>query len=123
MLGTLTLPGTEPLVALARAFVRGLLPEDHPVAEDVAAVAGELVANAVLHSDSGKQGGLVTLTLEERREVFLLEVTDDGAGGRTPGMKGVNGSEGGLRIVDLRALRWGFLQDTGHTIVWAEFAR
>jgi anti-sigma regulatory factor (Ser/Thr protein kinase) len=121
VLGTLTLPGSEPFVALARTFVRGLLPEGHPAAEDVVTVAGELVSNAVLHSDSGKQGGLVTLTLEERCEVFLLEVTDDGAGGASPGLRDEGGR--GLRTVDLLALRWGFLQDAGHTIVWAEFAR
>jgi anti-sigma regulatory factor (Ser/Thr protein kinase) len=122
VLGTVTLPGVGRSVGCARAFVRGLL-ADLPGRDDVVMAVSETVANAVTHTASGLEGGLVTVTVAAAPGAVLLEVTDDGAAGTRPYVKDDPGAETGrgMRIVQGLAARWGYRADGTRTVVWAEF--
>ncbi|MEV0402505.1 ATP-binding protein [Actinoallomurus sp. NPDC050550] len=124
VLGEITLPGVRRSVAHARAFLRELLPYDHPVLDDLVTVGSETVCNAVTHTASGQAGGRVTVVLLACGGVYRLEVTDDGAGGARPCLKTENGGESGrgMRIVEALARCWGYRVDGTRTVVWAEFS-
>src|SRR5258708_34619899 len=51
------LNGSPQAARESRDLVRHMLGEDHPVADDAALVASDLVANAVIHTRSGHPGG------------------------------------------------------------------
>ncbi|GAA4622386.1 hypothetical protein GCM10023196_014370 [Actinoallomurus vinaceus] len=123
VLGEITLPGMRSSVAHARAFLRELLPCDHPALDDLVTVGSETVCNAVTHTASGQAAGRVTVVLLARGGAYRLEVTDDGAGGSRPRLEAEDGGESGrgMRIVDALARRWGYREDGARTVVWAEF--
>lgn len=89
VLGTVTVPGTEPSVALVRRFARTTLGTDHPCLDDVRLCLSELATNALKHSDSGRPGGLIDVLIATGHEVIHVEVTDDGARTRPPCGPGV----------------------------------
>ncbi|MFI0370991.1 ATP-binding protein [Actinomadura sp. 1N219] len=109
-------------VAYARRFLRDMVPQAHPLLDDLVTVGSETVCNAITHTDSG-DGGRVTVTLLAGRGAYRLEVSDDGAGGRRPHLKAETLAEGGrgLRVVEALAESWGFRTDGPRTVVWAEF--
>ncbi|WP_165969158.1 ATP-binding protein [Actinomadura sp. KC06] len=121
VVGTLTLPDVRRSVAYARRFVRDMVPQDHPLLDDLVTVGSEAVCNAITHTDSG-DGGRVTVSLLAGRGVYRLEVSDDGAGGRRPHVKAETLAEGGrgLRVVEALSESWGFRTDGPRTVVWAE---
>ncbi|MFG2208277.1 ATP-binding protein [Streptomyces sp. NPDC048638] len=91
-------------------------------AEALEAVAGELVANAVEHSDS--RFIAVGLCGSRAARVAGVRVTDEGPGGASvPEKPSAEQEHGrGLLIVQALAERWGQRKgDDGHT-VWAEIA-
>ncbi|MFB7654895.1 MULTISPECIES: ATP-binding protein [unclassified Streptomyces] len=127
--GLLSLPGRDLASArAARHYVRdtcrswGLSPGE---ADDLVAVAGELVANALEHTDSRT----VTITCALTADTVTVGVTDDGMSGTGPVVPTTTGSPGpecesgrGLLITDVLAMRWG-TQRTGEGLtVWAEVA-
>ncbi|GAA0921142.1 ATP-binding protein [Nonomuraea longicatena] len=128
---TLTLPGTEHSVRLARQCAGltlpgvGCLPS---VVADAEAVLSELAGNAIRHTASGGPHGEFSVEiwqkLRDGRAVVLVAVHDQGSAG-CPVVRPVSESaEGGrgLLVVAGLAQRWGFTPaGTGCArIVWAE---
>ena len=73
-----TFPGTPGHVGEARRFVAHLL-HGSPFCDDAVVVISELFTNAVLHTDSGKPGGLVTVQVTRWRHGVRIAVTDQGS--------------------------------------------
>lgn len=71
-------PGTPRHAGAARRFVAGLL-EGSPLRDDAVLVLSELFTNAVLHTDSGKPGGLVVVQVSRWRLGVRIAVTDQGS--------------------------------------------
>ncbi|MFG2682776.1 ATP-binding protein [Streptomyces sp. NPDC048392] len=93
--------------------------------DDLVAVTGELVANALEHTDSRT----VTTTCALTAETVTVGVTDDGRRGGTPvipASAGTRESESesehgrGLLITAAPAARWGTRRTGGALTVWAE---
>jgi anti-sigma regulatory factor (Ser/Thr protein kinase) len=111
-------------VAAARDFLARLL-AGQPGAGTTVLLASELVANSVLHSASGRDGGTVTLTVLHALPGGLrIEVTDDGGPAvplvRDPADLAPGGR--GLRLVDALSARWGFYRAGPSTVTWFETA-
>ncbi|MFI2204540.1 ATP-binding protein [Streptomyces sp. NPDC020192] len=93
------------------------------VTDDLETIAGELVANALEHSDSRT----VTVACVLMRWSVTISVTDQG-GGRTPGTTatpvgppGADQEQGrGLLITQALSHRWGTWPTGGGLTVWAE---
>ena len=122
VLGWLTVPGTPDSVPAVRNFLARLL-GDQPDAGTTVLLASELVANAVLHSESRRDGGTVIVAvLAALSGVLRIEVTD--AGGptvplvRDPADLAPGGR--GLRLVDALSARWGFYRAPAGTVTWFE---
>lgn len=122
----LTLPGRDRASArTARRRVRdtarawGLLPG---TVDDLETITGELVANALEHSDSQT----VTVTCALTAGPVTISVTDEGTGytrvaaapATRPGPEQEHGR--GLLITEALATRWGTRRTTGCLTVWAE---
>jgi len=125
VLGSLTIPGRPEHVAAARAFVEKSLGEANPVADVAVLLASETVTNAVLHSNSRRAGGAVTITVIEIGGGARIEVTDEGSELSTPVVKGngcVSGGHG-LFLVQTLADQWGYVRDQIGTTVWFWLAR
>jgi anti-sigma regulatory factor (Ser/Thr protein kinase) len=92
-----TFPGTPGHVGEARRFVAHLL-QRSPFFDDAVVVLSELFTNAVLHTDSGKRGGLVTVQVTRWRHGVRIAVTDQGSVRhpviRDPGADGEPGESG-----------------------------
>lgn len=71
-------PGTAQHATAARRFVVGLL-DGSPFRDDAVLVLSELFTNAILHSDSGKPGGLVVVQISRWRLGVRIAVTDQGS--------------------------------------------
>lgn len=72
------LPGTPQQAGAARHFVADLL-KGSPLRDDAVMVLSELFTNAVVHTDSGKPGGLVTVQVSRWRGGVRIAVTDQGS--------------------------------------------
>src|SRR3982074_474335 len=89
VLGSITVPGRPEHVCAARSFVEKSLDEAGPATTDTAVLlASETVTNAVLHSNSRRPGGTVTVTVIEIGGGIRIEVAADGSGMGTPLGKG-----------------------------------
>ena len=71
-------PGTAENVRAARRFVTSLL-NGSPFAEDAALIVSELFTNSLLHSYSGKPGGMVTVQVSRWLFGVRIAVTDQGS--------------------------------------------
>ncbi|MEV0660331.1 ATP-binding protein [Actinomadura luteofluorescens] len=127
LVGEITLPGVRRSVGCARGFVRSVA-AGHPALDDMVLVVSETVANAITHTASGLEGGLVRVAVLAGDGGCRLEVADDGAAGGRPHVTGGQVKDGtgaesgrGMRIVEALASRWGFRADGARTVVWAEF--
>ena len=114
-------PGTPRQASAARRFVASLL-DASPLCDDAAAVVSELFANAVLHTDSGKPGGLVIVQVSRWLLGVQVAVTDQGSGKRPVIREAGPASElaeggNGLRMVGHLAERLDWHDDaSGRTI-------
>ena len=79
ILGTLRIAGQRRNVAQARAFVAASLGSAHPCLDEAVLLCSELVTNAVVHTDSGRPGGTITIVLLSLGDVVQVEVTDEGS--------------------------------------------
>ena len=126
VLGSITVPGRPEHVCAARSFVEKSLGEAGPATTDAAVLlASETVTNAVLHSNSRRPGGTVTVTVIEIGGGIRIEVADDGSELSTPVVKGhgcVSGGHG-LFLVQTLADQWGYVRDESGTMVWFWLAR
>ena len=78
MAGWAAFPGIPAAVPAARRFVAGALP-GCPRADDLILAVNALFTNAVVHTDSGKPGGLVTVQVSRWRGGVRIAVTDQGS--------------------------------------------
>jgi anti-sigma regulatory factor (Ser/Thr protein kinase) len=75
------------------------------------------------HSDSGRPGGTVTVTVAVTAGEVLIEVTDDGGAGHpAPRPAGAGDDEDGrgLRLVQELAAGWGYFGGKGRLSTWFE---
>lgn len=119
VLGSLTIPGRPDQVGAARSFVAGSL-SGHPASDVLVLLASETVTNAVLHSNSRRPGGTVTVTVLEAAGGVRVEVADAGSELNIPEVKGngcVTGGHG-LLLVQTLADEWGYVRAEPGTTVW-----
>jgi serine/threonine-protein kinase RsbW len=115
-------PGRRDQAAKARAFVARTV-EGCPAVDEVVLMAGELAANAILHSHSGDRGGLFTVQVEVCEGEWVRVQVDD-EGGPVPPRLHVGGDGGaesagrGLQIVAALADAWGVAGDVIGRTVW-----
>ncbi len=125
VLGSLTIPGRPEQVSTARAFVAQTL-SAHRISADsdtATLLTSEIVTNAIAHTKSGVEGGIITIVVIGVPRGVLVEVIDDGSAG-APIVKGdLYAVEGhGLFLVQRLAAQWGYLRDTAGTTVWFQLA-
>jgi anti-sigma regulatory factor (Ser/Thr protein kinase) len=87
-------PGTPREVGAARRFVASLL-DGSPFCEDAVVVVSELFTNALLHTDSGRPGGLVVVQVTRWLLGVRVAVTDQGSAKQPVIGDGVSCREGG----------------------------
>ena len=119
------LPGTPESAGLARALAREVLGDSHPALETVLLVVSELVTNAIIHSQSGADGGTVLLALCPGPAGVLIQVRDNGGPWRPlelvqPGIAAEHGY--GLLLVDALAESWGSLASTQGRVTWCRIS-
>ncbi len=123
MTSTVRLPHDVASAAAARRRVSAEMTERHigpRLADDVALVVSELVANSVRHA-SPLQDGAVEVSWEVRNDAVELWVTD-GGGDAVPSPRSVGPDEvsgRGLTIVARLAANWGVEDTPSGTTVWA----
>ena len=120
VLGSLTIPGRPEHVCAARSFVEKALGEGSPASDAAVLLVSETVTNAVLHSNSRRRGGTVTITIIRAGGRTRIEVTDDGSEVSVPVVKGHGCASGGhgLFLVQTLADQWGHVRDDAGTTVW-----
>ncbi|MFH8445623.1 ATP-binding protein [Streptomyces sp. NPDC018026] len=127
--GMLTLPGRDLASArTARYYVRDTCRSwslSADTTDDLVAITGELVANALEHTDSRT----VAITCALTADTAAVGVTDDGRSGGMPVISASTGEpEGereagrGLLITGALASRWGTRRTGQGLTVWAEVA-
>jgi anti-sigma regulatory factor (Ser/Thr protein kinase) len=118
--GRLTIDALPKNVRRARAFVAEVLGPDHPCADVAVLLCSELVTNAVLHSDSGRVGGTVTVVVADLTASVQVEVIDEGSASSIPVVRGdTYAADGhGLFLVENLADQWGYECDEAATSVW-----
>lgn len=120
VIGSVTIQGRPESVSAARSFVTKALGADDPSAEIAVLLVSETVTNAVLHSNSRRPGGTVTITAIEIGGGVRIEVADEGSEQSAPEVKGhgcVSGGHG-LFLVQTLADQWGYVRDDYGTTVW-----
>ena len=126
LLGSLTIPGRPERVAQARAFVAQALGDHRTSADTAVLLTSELVTNSLQHSDSGRDGGTVTITLIAIPGGIRAEVIDEG-GATVPALHPgppespeLTVSGRGLLLVNELAARWSYSRDEAGTVTWFE---
>jgi anti-sigma regulatory factor (Ser/Thr protein kinase) len=81
-----------------------------------------------MHSESGRQGGTVTITLIYVTDGIRVEVIDDGSQNepavRPSELKSVELAESGrgVQLVEFLSANWDYYRDTAGTVTWFELA-
>jgi anti-sigma regulatory factor (Ser/Thr protein kinase) len=120
VIGSTTIPARPEHVSAARSFVAKALGEDDPATDVAVLLTSETVTNAVLHSNSRRAGGTVTITAIEIDGGVRIEVADEGSELSAPEVKArgcVSGGHG-LFLVQTLATHWGYRRDEVGTTVW-----
>jgi anti-sigma regulatory factor (Ser/Thr protein kinase) len=120
VIGRLTIQARPEMVGAARSFVAKALGAADPATDVAVLLASETVTNAVLHSNSRRAGGTVTVTAVDTGGGVRIEVADEGSERSIPEVKGHGCGSGGhgLLLVQTLADRWGYLRDESGTTVW-----
>jgi anti-sigma regulatory factor (Ser/Thr protein kinase) len=120
LLASLTIRGRAEYVCEARAFVGKAIGPENPAADVAVLLTSEIVTNAVVHSNSRRPGGSVTVLVTEISGGLRVEVADNGSDLSTPVVKGdIYASDGhGLYLVQTLADQWGYVRDETGTTVW-----
>ncbi|GII80990.1 ATP-binding protein [Sphaerisporangium rufum] len=126
-LGTVRLAGTPESVTHGRSYVRTVLvAAGISEVDDTVLLAGELMGNAVRHSDSGRPGGTVEVRVFADGTRVRVEVGDEGSPAGIPAAAAevdpFSESGRGLWLVDRLAAAWGVLERPGGRTVWFECA-
>lgn len=104
----------------ARAFVAGLLGEEHPCRDDAMLLTSELAANVVRHAVEAEF--LVSVAFPDTGVMVAVE---DGGSSKIPHLRRPADDEPdgrGLALVDALASRWGYERHPTGTLVWFELA-
>lgn len=121
-LATIDIPGDPAQVSTVRQHLADLLGPAHRWSDPLAIATGELLANAIQHSDSGR-GGCVHIEVTKNQDVLRVAVTDDGGATSRPRLhQGDLFAEGGrgLAIVQDLTARWEFEDSGAGLTVWFE---
>ncbi|MEU8202338.1 ATP-binding protein [Streptosporangium sp. NPDC049046] len=116
IVGRRDFPGIAQSAGAARRWALELL-EGHASAERLETLElliSEVVTNAVLHSDSARPGGLVTVRVGVGDDLIHIEVIDDGSATSVPVIRTTDDdslSGRGLSWVDRLACAWGTDRD------------
>lgn len=118
--GSLIIPGLPEHVCEARSFITKALGELHRHLDNAVLLTSELVTNAVMHSNSRSQGGMITVLVAEAAGDVRIEVTDEGSDLSTPIVRGdAYASDGhGLFLVQTLSDQWGYTRHSQGTTVW-----
>ncbi|MEV6981187.1 ATP-binding protein [Sphaerisporangium sp. NPDC051017] len=128
LLGKVDLLGRASSIALARMYVREVLLEaGYRVVDDVLLLVGEVVANAVKHSYSGRQArGVMQLLVYRNDRTVRVEVVDEGSPNTIPQIPAqvdpLSENGRGLWLVRELSSAWGWQQDEAGRTVWFEIA-
>ena len=115
---TRTYPGTREHVRAIRADLRALL-TGCPHADDIILCASELAANAVLHSNSARPGGTITVhTAISYDDHVRIEMRDDGGPWTAPAPDADRPH--GLDLIRTIASAWGVAETATARTVWAQ---
>jgi anti-sigma regulatory factor (Ser/Thr protein kinase) len=124
-ISSLVIPGRAEHVAAARQFA-ALVLRAHSRDDDgtVGLLLTELLSNSLAYSNSGKPGGMITVTVTVTPEKVVGEVADDGGDGE-PVLGGRPGEEAergrGLMLVDELSDGWGYFGGgQGSLVTWFE---
>jgi anti-sigma regulatory factor (Ser/Thr protein kinase) len=120
----LDVPALPEHARTARNLVAATLGDSHPCTADTVLLASELVANSVLHSNSRRPGGTVTITIWGDTSSVLVEVTDAGGESVPTVHDGSDAQDGrGLFLVQQLSARWGYRPgEEGGRVTWFEIA-
>jgi serine/threonine-protein kinase RsbW len=128
LLARQTFPGEPGQVRAARWWL-GACIAGFSAADDATLACSELVANAIIHSDSGLPDGIFTVRIAVNHDFIRIEVLDQGGrwtGARTAleeaGQHADDASQcgRGLQIVAAIASAWGVTGDQEGRTVWCE---
>ncbi|MEV0592019.1 ATP-binding protein [Nonomuraea cavernae] len=123
----LTFPGVAAWVPLARRWVAdALVAAGHRDMDGARLVTSELVGNAVLHTGSGRPGGLIMVRVSEVADaVARIEVIDEGAKASPHPRRSDDDECGGrgLWVVQQSSISWGTRNaPLRWNLVWAEMS-
>lgn len=124
LISALVIPGQPEHVRAAREFA-ALVLRAHSRDDDgtVGLLLSELAANSSQHSDSGKPGGMITVTVTVTPEKVVAEVADDG-GDSEPVLREADDDQAergrGLRLVEELSDAWGYFGGKGQLVTWFE---
>ena len=116
--------GTAEQVGEARHWIARLLPECDPLA-DVLLLAGELCANAVVHTRSGQADGWFSVDVELTPALVRVVVGDQGSA-LAPAASAIAADDHdhdhgrGLWLVEALADDWGTARHPAGRVVWAD---
>jgi anti-sigma regulatory factor (Ser/Thr protein kinase) len=128
LLGSLTIPGQPACLHDAREFIARTLGAGHARLDTAVLLTSELVTNSVLHSESSRPGGTVTITLISVPAGVRVEVIDDGSQNepavRPSGLGSLELVESGrgLQLVEFLSASWDYYRDTAGTVTWFELS-
>jgi anti-sigma regulatory factor (Ser/Thr protein kinase) len=126
LLGSLTISGQPACLHTAREFIARALRPDDARLDTAVLLTSELVTNSVTHSQSGRLGGTVTITLISVPDGIRVEVIDDGSENEPAvRLSQVESPEliesgRGLQLVEFLSANWGYYRDTAGTVTWFE---
>jgi serine/threonine-protein kinase RsbW len=118
-------PGGTDQARQARHWIADLLPECDPL-DDLLLLAGELCANAVVHTRSGEPSGRFSVAVEWTPEAARVVIGDQGSPesaairAKAGGTAWTQESGRGLWLVDELADDWGTASHCAGRVVWAD---
>jgi anti-sigma regulatory factor (Ser/Thr protein kinase) len=117
-----TYPGLPAAAALARRYVRHAVSFDPSLAQTAAQLVGELFANAVTRTRSGRPGGIVHVGYLLHPGQVRVAVRDQGQRGRDRAQgpdRDPAGDQPAFVLIERLAADWGWMPDGEGRIVWA----
>lgn len=120
----LTIEARVDQVPAARAFLRETLGSRHPCAETAILLTSELVTNSIRHSDCGRLGQPILISVMPCGAGLRIEVSDR-TGHTVPAPRSENDLTGkmaeggrGLMLVQALAAEWGYERSGTRTTTW-----